>query len=385
MVEKTGVIYKISFPSGKSYIGKTLNYDKRIKQHFHAAKIGVNYPMYQEMRKTDRNDIAINVLFSKEIKSLIDKKEIGMMEKIFITEHNTVLPNGFNKNCGEIKNICEKIGTVTKHNDLIKSSHKLSLLENRIILSCISQINPNNTLSHLDKFSVPVKDIEDLIEPLDNKQNMYKNLKSALIRLSERSITFNDISGERRTRWVYSVDYVPQSGCIDLFFSPHIIPFLSEIKDNFTQYKLEHVLNLKSSYGVRLYEILKSSMNGEMTLTVEWLKESLELPESYNQISNLKDRVLNPAINEINKHTDMTASYEQIKKGRSIIAFKFIFVLREDKKAKLRNLSKKDKPAKKDTVDNLQYYTDLRKRFGDKAPIPEDIKAEMKEKGLWQK
>jgi plasmid replication initiation protein len=237
----------------------------------------------------------------------------------------------------------------------------------------------------LDKFSVPVKDIEDLIEPLDNKQNMYKNLKSALIRLSERSITFNDISGERRTRWVYSVDYVPQSGCIDLFFSPHIIPFLSEIKDNFTQYKLEHVLNLKSSYGVRLYEILKSSMNGEMTLTVEWLKESLELPESYNQISNLKDRVLNPAINEINKHTDMTASYEQIKKGRSIIAFKFIFVLREDKKAKLRNLSKKDKPAKKDTVDNLQYYTDLRKRFGDKAPIPEDIKAEMKEKGLWQK
>lgn len=223
---------------------------------------------------------------------------------------------------------------VVKHNDLIKSAYKLSLIESRIILACIAQVDSKKTLSHLDKFSISVSDIADLIDA-DEDADMYANLKSALVRLSDRWVTFlepSSRSGERNTRWVHSVDYVPQSGSIDLFFAPFIIPFLSELKDNFTQYKLEHVLNFKSSYSTRLYEILKSSMNGEIMLTVEWLKEALELPPSYHRMDNLKERVLKPALNEINKHTDMTASYEQIKDGRYVIAFKFVFVLREDKK-----------------------------------------------------
>lgn len=223
---------------------------------------------------------------------------------------------------------------VVKHNDLIKSAYKLSLIESRIILACIAQVDSKKTLSHLDKFSISVSDIADLIDA-DEDADMYANLKSALIRLSDRWVTFlepSSRSGERNTRWVHSVDYVPQSGSIDLFFAPFIIPFLSELKDNFTQYKLEHVLNFKSSYSTRLYEILKSSMNGEIMLTVEWLKEALELPPSYHRMDNLKKRVLKPALNEINKHTDMTASYEQIKDGRYVTAFKFVFTLREDKK-----------------------------------------------------
>lgn len=275
---------------------------------------------------------------------------------------------------------------VVKHNDLIKSAYKLSLIESRIILSCIAQVNSKGTLSHLDKFSVTVEDIADLLEAGDDA-NMYANLKAALNRLYERSVYFiepSSRSGERRTRWVYSVDYVPQSGCIDLFFSPHIIPFLSEIKDNFTQYKLEHVLNLKSSYGIRLYEILKSSMLGEATLSVEWLKESLELPESYKQISNLKDRVLNPAVKEINKHTDMTVSYEQIKTGRVITAFKFIFVFRAAKKQTNLDIPpKKSSKPKRVAIDDMDHFVELRQRFGDKAPIPDNIKEEMKAKGLW--
>ncbi len=275
---------------------------------------------------------------------------------------------------------------VVKHNDLIKSAYKLSLIESRIVLSCIAQVNSKGTISHLDKFSVSVEDIADLLEAGDDS-NMYVNLKSALVRLSERWVTFiepSSRSGERNTRWVHSVDYVPQSGCIDLFFAPFIIPFLSEIKDNFTQYKLEHVLNLKSSYGVRLYEILKSSMSNEITLTVEWLKETLELPSAYQRIDHLKDRVLNPAVNEINKKTDMTVSYEQIKSGRNITAFKFVFVLREEKKTTKKSAIKKEKPILKSApIDNLAHFVNSRRRFGDKAPIPEDVKAEMKAKGLW--
>ena len=38
-----------------------------------------------------------------------------------------------------------------------------------------------------------------------------------------------------------------------------------------------------------------------------------------------KRRVLDPAINQINTHTDIIAQYEQHKRGRSIIGFSFKF------------------------------------------------------------
>ena len=47
------------------------------------------------------------------------------------------------------------------------------------------------------------------------------------------------------------------------------------------------------------------------------------LPESYRDLRNLKRRVLKDPIDEINKYTDIDLTYEPIKKGRSVVAFKF--------------------------------------------------------------
>lgn len=40
---------------------------------------------------------------------------------------------------------------------------------------------------------------------------------------------------------------------------------------------------------------------------------------------NFKNRVLEPAIKQINEHTDITATYEQHKQGRTISGFSFKF------------------------------------------------------------
>ena len=47
------------------------------------------------------------------------------------------------------------------------------------------------------------------------------------------------------------------------------------------------------------------------------------LPDSYRDISNLKKRVLKNSIDEINSNTDVTLTYTPIKKGRSVVGFKF--------------------------------------------------------------
>ena len=54
-------------------------------------------------------------------------------------------------------------------------------------------------------------------------------------------------------------------------------------------------------------------------------------------MSNFKTYVLDFALNQINEFTDITAKYEQHKKGRSISGFSFTFKQKKDASAKVIN------------------------------------------------
>ena len=62
---------------------------------------------------------------------------------------------------------------------------------------------------------------------------------------------------------------------------------------------------------------------GGFQITLNELFEQLGLPESYQDLSNLKKRVIKPSLDEITANTDIDLSYENIKKGRSVVGFKF--------------------------------------------------------------
>ena len=52
-------------------------------------------------------------------------------------------------------------------------------------------------------------------------------------------------------------------------------------------------------------------------------------------MNDLKKRVLEPALKQVNEHTDITASYEQHKKGRTITGFSFKFKQKKPKQAEI--------------------------------------------------
>jgi hypothetical protein len=66
---------------------------------------------------------------------------------------------------------------VVKHNDLIDAAQQLSVIESRIILTCISRINSKEILDPNVKFVLSVEDIKDLVGV--NGKSSYENLKEA--------------------------------------------------------------------------------------------------------------------------------------------------------------------------------------------------------------
>ncbi|MDT0478162.1 RepB family plasmid replication initiator protein, partial [Streptomyces sp. DSM 41014] len=121
---------------------------------------------------------------------------------------------------------------------------------------------------------------------------------------------------------------------------------MTQLEKHFTSYQLEQVKDLSSIYAIRLYELMMQwrATGKTQQIPIDELRHKLGIePDQYQKMSNFKDKVLDVAINQINEHTDIKASYEQHKEGRSITGFTFTFKPKQKPKAKADEVSRDDK------------------------------------------
>lgn len=222
---------------------------------------------------------------------------------------------------------------VVKDNALIQASYTLDLAEQRLILLAIiearnkSQGITQDTLleihasSYAKQFNI-------------NDKTAYTVVKDASKGLFDRYVTYHDKNpknGKDRSfhcRWIDKTGIEPDSGIVYIRFTSDVIPLITRLESHFTSYEIDKVANLTSSYAIRLYEILISWREVGKTPKYEIndLRSKLGVePKQYQRMNNFKARVLELAIDQINEHTDITANYNQHKKGKVITAISFSF------------------------------------------------------------
>jgi plasmid replication initiation protein len=222
---------------------------------------------------------------------------------------------------------------IVKDNALIQASYTLDTVEQRLILLAIAEarqtghgITENSLLevhasSYINTFNV-------------EKHTAYTVLRDASKSLFDRYVTYHDVNprtGKDRSfhcRWVDKIGYESQSGIVFLRFTQDIVPLITRLEENFTKYELEQVSRLTSSYAIRLYELLIQWRSSGKTplFNLSIFRQQLGVEaHQYKTMSNFKTYVLDFALNQINELTDITAKYEQHKKGRSISGFSFSF------------------------------------------------------------
>lgn len=156
----------------------------------------------------------------------------------------------------------------------------------------------------------------------------YTALEEASERLFTRFFGYTASNGDKvKLRWVNKVVYKAGQGGSELYFSDEVLLLLREFDalNPYTKYKKEIVLRLKKDYSLDLYHLAKKNQKlGGFQISLDELFNQLGLPQSYKRIGNLKDRVIKPSLNEISANTDIDLTYENIKKGRSVVGFKFI-------------------------------------------------------------
>ncbi|MGL5404590.1 MAG: replication initiation protein RepM [Acinetobacter sp.] len=243
---------------------------------------------------------------------------------------------------------------VVKTNRLNQAFQVLSLAEFHIVQLAIVDARDTGTGLTTD---MPLR--IDALRYADvfgtTRQNAYMRMKEAEETLFNRRFSFFDEDGKLvKSRWISQVKYLDNEGAIEIVFTPAVVQGISRIngvKEFFTQYLLSQTANLKSVYSSRLYELLIQWRSTGKTpiINLEDFRAQLGVEEDqYKLMSDFKKRVLDLAINDINEKTDIKATYQQHKKGRSISGFSFTF-----------KQKKKDSPSIERDPNTLELFSKM--------------------------
>jgi plasmid replication initiation protein len=222
---------------------------------------------------------------------------------------------------------------VAKDNRLIQNSRfSLTPTENKAVLYLISKIQPEDTPGKRYLFNC--KEFQALIKWSDDAS--YTKIKDMLTRLASAQwwMDIDDDGNEALVRWFNIIHMNRGTGDIEISFHDDMFPMLLDLQKHleedghfYTTYKLQCVSLMKHRYSARIYELLKSYQfnnrkwifeNG--TGSVYDLQRRIadtsldgkapEPPKNWSNWAIFKRDVLDPAVMEINKYTDIKVAYE---------------------------------------------------------------------------
>ena len=240
-------------------------------------------------------------------------------------------------------------------NDLIRASYKLTANEMRLVLCALAQIPKDAEVDPKQAYYITKEDFIKLgVEP----KNVAREIREACSDLLNRVVTIDTPIGNLSFHWLHNVlhfksetfeqlkkqypnakndekfintlrlhnllDSLPIVTKSDdniiarIVFHENMMPYISQLKKQFTKLKLKEMFGFSSFYSFRIYlMMMQFRETGFCKISIDDLRCALDLNEKYHLFADLKRRVVDTAIDEINEKSPYSVKYELIKKGRT--------------------------------------------------------------------
>lgn len=212
--------------------------------------------------------------------------------------------------------------TISKANSFVQASYSMTLDEMRILSLTLGVFNPENPIKR--GFDFTIADFCKHFPDVDEK-SAYTQVRNAILKISKRWIVLVD--NEKELTEVVLVNkrtYFKKEGRFYIEFHEDLLPYIAQLHNNFTKYQLVNIGAFSSTHTIRLYELCSQYRDtGWRQTSIEDLKDWLQVADKYPRYNSFNQRVLSPAIDEINAKSDLLVSVEPIKRGRSIVSLKF--------------------------------------------------------------
>ena len=158
-----------------------------------------------------------------------------------------------------------------------------------------------------------------------NERYFYSPVKATLDGLLSRHVwLWEEDKKEHGRPYFEEITIDPGSAKVVAHINKRLEPLLIQLKGNYFLFTFRNILAMKTSYGIRLYKLLKSmyykytSFPAPIEFGVEELKEYLDCVGKYEKFYEFRRRIIDPALRDINTYSDLEVQPETIKTGKSI-------------------------------------------------------------------
>lgn len=232
---------------------------------------------------------------------------------------------------------------VSKSNKLVEACYRLDLVELRVLMMAIYLGRVNDLLAAGPGHDVcaPIRIEASLFTehfPM-GEQAVFAQLQKATKALNRKPLSaieaIRGVDCPVDIPWFTKSVYLKHEAAIEVEINRHVLPYITQLETEFTTVRLERMGRLTSVYAVRLYEMLHQYLSlGKRDIDLTWFKQRLQIENEYPDIYDLKKRVIDPAVKQINELTDLDVSYVQKKRGRVITSFFFTIRMKDADKPK---------------------------------------------------
>ena len=219
---------------------------------------------------------------------------------------------------------------VMANNMILHSASNLTLNELKLLRFIIMQTEKDD--KELFQFEVTVKDLAKLLQI--NHKDLYKRVDTMTTHIMQEVIRIGDDSNKKwiKFHWVDICRY--DNGKINIKISDELKPFLIGLRGSFARYPLSEIISLKSTYAIRIYEILNGYMNEnnlphadvstEISLSIEELRKATDTEKKFERPYDFKKKVVDIAVREINDKSKYHVTATPYKSGKAIVGFDFL-------------------------------------------------------------
>ncbi len=276
---------------------------------------------------------------------------------------------------------------VVEHNSLITSIAKMDKTPLKMFELAVSCINteepPKDHTVYLSK-----EELFAFFKVADNdkhsrfKQAVENMQKQAFFKIKEKKehgFEFENIVPIPYVKWT---DYHDE---VTIRFSPEIMPYLINLKKNFTQHALSDISELNSKYSIILYRWLSMNYNQyehysykggrreeqvedyrNPSISIRELREMTDTVNEFKRFYDFEKWILRQPLEEINDHTSFNVTYDKVKKGRSIDSIVFYITKKrrvDDNGYKLEDETYQKAKVQKEQKENLLYAEAMQSKY----------------------
>ncbi|MEM6359657.1 MAG: replication initiation protein [Bacteroidota bacterium] len=230
---------------------------------------------------------------------------------------------------------------VTQANNLVEANYSpdLTARAHKIARLILSLISPDD--KDIRKYTISLKGVRQYLGMNANTRwgAFYDRLKETAERLNSNPIEIKEPNGEYLVAYFlsgYRID--KKRGTITFEISSLLKPYLLELKKNYTSYLLAYIPKLRSSYSLRLYELLYQFKKiGKRSFELEDLQR--KVGSSYSAYADCKRYVILQAQKDLKKYTNITFTFTEKKTGRKVTGIDFIILGNKPKQDNPHQLS----------------------------------------------